>query len=61
MVKILSLVKNGQKGRHGCVKSEHVLYLKHLAILLETLAPPLYALSQNSKYNGAFSGYFCSY
>ena len=25
MVKILFLVKNGQKGRHGCVKSEHVL------------------------------------
>ena len=26
MVKILFLVKNGQKGRHGCVKSEHVLW-----------------------------------
>ena len=26
MVKIPFLVKNGQKGRHGCVKSEHVLY-----------------------------------
>ena len=27
MVKILFLVKNGQKTRHGCVKSEHVLYV----------------------------------
>ena len=26
MVKILFLVKNGQKGCHGC-KSEHILYL----------------------------------
>ena len=25
------------------------------------LVPPLCAQSQNSKYNGAFSGYFCSY
>ena len=25
------------------------------------VAPPLYAQSQNSKYNGVFSGYFCSY
>ena len=29
MVKILFfLVKNGQKGRHGCVKSEHVLSIQ---------------------------------
>ena len=28
MVKILFLVKNGQKGCHGCVKSEHVLYVE---------------------------------
>ena len=27
MVKILFLVKNGQKGRHGCVNSEHVLFV----------------------------------
>ena len=26
MVKILFLVNNSQKGRHGCVKSEHVLW-----------------------------------
>ena len=27
----------------------------------DSLAPPLYAQSQNSKYNGAFSGYIYSY
>ena len=30
MVKILLLVKNGQKTRHGCVKSEHVLWKEML-------------------------------
>ena len=28
MVKILFLVKKGQKGRHGWVKSEHVLWIQ---------------------------------
>ena len=26
MVKNLFLVKNGQKGSHGCVKSEHLIW-----------------------------------
>ena len=31
MVKILFLVKNGQKCRHGCVKSEHILLMKSIS------------------------------
>ena len=31
MVKILFLIKNGKKSRHGCVKSEHVLYFVNIS------------------------------
>ena len=34
MVKILFLVKNGQKGCHSCVKSEHVLCGKFCIFIL---------------------------
>ena len=37
MGEILFLVKNGQKGRHGCVKSEHVLYI-FMSLALESIA-----------------------
>ena len=47
MVKILILVKKiGQKGRHGCVKSEHVLYeVLVIYICVNSIkqeTPPLY-------------------
>ena len=33
MVEILFLVENGQKGRHDCVKSEHLLYEQNISKL----------------------------
>ena len=47
MVKILFLVKNGQKGRHGCAKSEHVL---------SALKP--FALAKRFECNKAYKGIF---
>ena len=53
MVKILFLVKNGLKGRHGCVKSEHVLYeVLVIYICVNSIkqeAPPPSILHRNEK------------